>query len=256
MCLMVFALDVHPRFRLIVCANRDEYYKRPARRARFWEEEPSILAGRDMKKNGTWLGITKNGRFAAVTNFRNPDDVCPNARTRGELVTAFLKNDLSCEDFLDLVHGDFYNGFNLFIYDGKSMFYHSNVNHETLKLTPGIYGVSNGLLDSNWPKVTNSKKRFKQCLDKPEVSEDCLFQMLENQERPFDHELPETGVGLELERLLSSPFVKSHDYGTRTATIVMLDRQGNVKFKERCYDPDDKEGDLTFSFQISKERLI
>lgn len=242
MCLITFGLNVHPEYRLIVAANRDEFYGRPTESAYFWKDNPSILGGRDLEKMGTWMGVTKQGRFAAVTNYRDPNEVNRDARSRGELVSQFLSSSGPALEYLQAIRevGSDYNGFNLIVSDGQSLYYYSNVNNEIKRLDDGIYGLSNGLLDSSWPKVTESKRRLKNCVEAKEVDPECLFDLLAKTDKAEDNQLPDTGVSLELERLLSSPFIESPNYGTRMSTVVLVTKNCEVTFKERTFGPNDK----------------
>lgn len=252
MCLMVLAYRVHPNYPLIVAANRDEFYKRPTARAHFWEDEPNVLAGRDLEKMGTWMGITRTGRFAAITNVRNPSNEREHARSRGKLVSDFLSGSQPPVAYMKAVRESAgqYNGFNLLAGDRTSLCYFSNQNESIRKLTPGIYGLSNAQLDTPWPKVEKSKQRLKQCLAKDQhVDADRLFQLLADSERAPDSALPDTGVSLDLERLLSSAFIESHDYGTRVSTVLLIDSNGCVSFKERSFYPDRE--DVSYAFQLT-----
>lgn len=254
MCLIVFAYDTPPKYQLVLSANRDEFYKRPTAPAHFWEDHPDVLAGRDLEKMGTWMGVTKTGRFAAITNVRNSSSENADAKSRGELVSNYLCSTVAPNEYMKQVRNNAaqYNGFNLIVGDTASLYYVSNQNRSIKKLEPGIYGVSNATLDTPWPKVEKSKKRLTQCLTtKEEVNPDCLFDLLADDDKhPEDKLLPNTGIGLERERLLSSVFITSPDYGTRASTVLLIDRNGHVFFKERSFYPERKE--VEYDFQIVK----
>jgi uncharacterized protein with NRDE domain len=250
-CLIAVAYRVHPDYPLVVAANRDEFYARPSAQAAFWEDDPSILAGRDLDCMGTWLGVTRGGRFAAVTNFRDPSDQRPSAESRGTLVRRFLSGTGSARDFLDDVdsRADAYRGFNLIAYDSEDLCYYSNRGAEPTSLAPGIYGLSNHLLDTPWPKVTRVRDRLGVALE-PAPSVEPLLAMMADTTMAPDGELPNTSVGPERERMLSAARIVSASYGTRCSTVVMQSRQGAIRFAERTYGPEGVELDTaTYEFQ-------
>jgi uncharacterized protein with NRDE domain len=254
MCLVLLAVDSHPEYRLIVAANRDEFYDRPTSSAEFWADAPTVLAGRDLKAGGTWLGIDRRGRLAAVTNYRQGQRENPAPRSRGQLVTDFLAADISAMEHMERVRreADLYNGFNLLALDGGARFYFSNREGQIRSLTRGVYGLSNHLLDTPWPKVVSAKDTLGRLLSgavADPVPE--LFALLSNRSRAPDALLPFTGIAPEWERLLSSAFIVSKDYGTRSSTIVLVDRQGNVVFVERTFGPGGIVGlESRFEFQM------
>jgi uncharacterized protein with NRDE domain len=240
MCLILFAYQVHPRYQLILGANRDEFYARPTAPLDFWQDHPEILAGRDLEHNGTWMGVTRKGRLAAVTNYRDPGAVLSNAHSRGRLVTDFLLGRMPPQDYLHQIRAeaDRYNGFNLIIGDSRDLYYFSRQQKEIRALGPGIYGLSNHLLDTPWPKVAAGKKQLADCVaSKEEISTDVLLQLLEHQTIAADADLPETGVGVEWERMLSPMFISSPDYGTRSSSVLTIDTQGGIRFIERTWEP-------------------
>lgn len=238
MCLIVCALEQHPRYRLIVAANRDEFHHRLSRPAAFWDHAPHVLAGRDESAGGTWLGVTVQGRFAAVTNYRDPRRPLIDGTSRGTLVSSFLEGDASPEDYLSDIsrRGHEYNGFNLLVADRAGMWYYSNCGGTLQRVTTGFHGLSNHLLDTPWPKVTAAVSGLEQVVRQQEPGCDLLFEVLTDS-RPFpDQLLPETGVGLERERQLSSLFISGSHYGTRSSTVVMVGYDGGVEFCERSFD--------------------
>ena len=254
MCLALFALRTHPRFPLIIAANRDEYYSRPTAPAEFWPEKPSILAGRDLQEGGTWLGVTRSGRFAAVTNYRDPREFQETRRSRGHLVRGYLESGRPPLDYLAHVNREAaaYNSFNLMVGDLREAAYFSNRTSAPSMLEPGVYGLSNHLLDTPWPKVERLKAAFFEMLshDKPGLV-DGLFRILADGYRPADHELPETGVGVEWERLLSSAFIKSADYGTRSSTLFLVEGGGPAHFIERRFGAEGAYlGESEFEFSL------
>jgi uncharacterized protein with NRDE domain len=238
MCLVLLALGPHPDYQLIVAANRDEFYDRPTAPADFWSDAPSVLAGRDLQAGGTWLGVTREGRFAALTNYRQGTREPAATRSRGLLVSDFLTGETSGLEYMKRVQRDsrLYNGFNLIAGDSSGVFYYSNREGEVRNLSPGVYGLSNHLLDTPWPKVATTKTAFGAILKDGgrELAED-LFLLLSNRDRASDHELPSTGVGPEWERLLSSAFIVSPHYGTRSSTAVLMSRMGSTTFIERSF---------------------
>lgn len=251
MCLINFQYKEHPKYKLIVAANRDEFYGRPTQQAHFWEDEPSILAGRDLQQGGTWLGITKTGRFAALTNFRDPSKPEAGKISRGALVRDFLAGTSSPPDFLAELSPSDYTGFNLLIGDSSGLFYYNNLQSETSEISPGTYGLSNHFLDTPWPKVVKGKKYLSEYLSSHEEIElDALFTILANSEQANDAELPHTGIGLDFERKLSAMFIKTPDYGTRSASVVLIDYDDNIIFAERTYEKGERSGEQVFKFKI------
>ena len=241
MCLILFSHDMHPRYRLIFAANRDEYYNRPTAPLRFWDDTPNILAGRDLKRNGTWLGVTRTGRIAAITNFREPGVQIENAPSRGHLVSDFLVSKESPKTYIEHVKsmGHKFNGFNLFIGDRTELFYYSNRKNHIEKLKPGVYGVSNRFLDTPWPKVTKGKADLNKLIENTnKIDYEDILGILKNGSYPPDSELPDTGVGLSWERVLSPLFITSKSYGTRSSSVILIDRSDNITFLERTFISD------------------
>ena len=238
MCLVLLALNAHPRYRLIVAANRDEFYDRATAPASFWRDQPHVLAGRDLEKGGTWLGMTRTGRFALVTNYREGGTRHAHAKSRGHLVSEFLAGRETPAAYAARVasEGAAYNGYNLIVGDASAVVYHSNRSHDIRTLTDGVYGLSNHLLDTPWPKIRRSKAALFGLLeqDGPALVEE-LFRILADPSRPGDGELPDTGIGVEWERLLSAAFIASDTYGTRSSTVVLIGRDGKVRFVERSF---------------------
>ncbi len=236
MCIIFFAYKTDPARPLIVAANRDEFYHRPTASAARWSDHPSIHAGRDLVHGGAWLGITDSGRFAAVTNFRDP--AAPNGpRSRGDLVRDFLTSDVGPMQYLadiESVASDF-SGFNLIVGDTSELCYFSNRGDVPRRLDAGIYGLSNHLLDTPWPKVRNGRKAFGDALAGGEISADNLFAVLGDKTLAPDDELPETGIGYEREKLLSAIFIETPVYGTRSSAVVIADSQWRLSLEERTF---------------------
>lgn len=227
MCLIVFAWQVIPGTPLIAAGNRDEFYERPAAPATWWEDHPHVYAGRDLQGGGTWIGVTREGRFAAITNIRAPSERRDDAPSRGNLVADYLIGQASAQEYLAGIAAtaDSYNGFNLLVGDGEQLIWYSNRNQEDPRngkpLAPGIYGLSNSSLDTPWPKVVRTKAEFASLLCQS-APEDAYFEMLSDTRRASDCRLPNTGVGVELERVLSAVCIESPTYGTRVSTMVQL----------------------------------
>ena len=239
MCLILFAYQSHPHYPLLVAANRDEFYARPTAPMAYWDDIPELLAGRDLQAGGTWLGVTRSGRFAAITNYRDPHNVLSDAPSRGYLVSDFLKSRESGRVYLErlLPRGSDYNGFNLLLGDGKELLYHSNQNGAPQILQPGIYGLSNHLLNTPWPKVEQGRSKLAALLEKGDLpSTEDLLALLQDRTRAADEALPNTGVSLAWERILSPLFIESLDYGTRSSTILRVNRQGEVMVTEKTWD--------------------
>ena len=253
MCLILLAWQTHPDYPLVVAANRDEFFVRPSAPAAFWTEAPDILAGRDLQAGGTWLGVTRGRRFAALTNFRDGGKQGSDAPSRGALVADFLAGECDPEAYLEVLskRGADYNGFNLFVGDDRRLGYYSNREPGPRWLAPGIYGLSNHLLDTPWPKLSATKAAFADALAQLPESTPFL-QLLADQDIVADAQLPETGVPLEWERILSAVFVTSPDYGTRASTLLTMERTGRVTLLERSFGRDATPlGEVSERFQSS-----
>jgi len=243
MCLILLALESHPAYKLILAANRDEFYERPTAPLCFWDDAPDVLGGRDLLSGGTWLGITKKGRIAAVTNFRDPDSEKKNAPSRGDLVKNFLLGSDPPSTYLSRLDAvsSRYNGFNLLVGTPDQMFWYSNRGGGMERLSPGIHGLSNHLLNTPWPKVDLGIQGMKQILAEPsdaiETIQAALFDLLLDASLPQDHLLPDTGMGLEWERILSPLFISSPDYGTRSSTLLLIDNQDRCTVIEKTFEP-------------------
>src|SRR5258705_352548 len=243
MCLIAFAWRAHPRSRLTPAATGDEYSGRPAAPAGFWDDHPNVLAGRDLEAGGTWLGVTLDGRFAALTNYRNPADRKTGAPSRGALVSDFLTGRAAPEDYarrLEKRAMD-YNGFSLLVADVQSMFFFSNRGGPATRVAPGVHGLSNHLLDTPWPKVEKAKEKLAALLDRP-FNPEAAFRLLDDAERAPGGELPSTGVSLELEERLSAIRILAvGGYGTRCSTALSLGEGGRIEFHDRSYREDGAE---------------
>ncbi|TFJ93294.1 NRDE family protein [Lentibacillus salicampi] len=254
MCLINFNFQGHRNYKLIIAANRDEFYKRPTASARFWEDNPDILAGRDLVGMGTWLGITKSGRIAALTNYRDPNEEQNNKTSRGHIVRSFLEDHMPATEFLSGLQKDkgLYAGFNIIAGSPEQLWYYNNIQNEMSPVPPGTHGLSNEFLDTPWPKVTKGKERMTAYIRKHSIIEiDPLFDLITDAEQAPDERLPNTGVGVELERQLSPLFIKTPGYGTRCSTVLLVDHDGRVTFVERTYDQGNFEQEKRFSFQLN-----
>lgn len=238
MCLIVFAWQVVPGMPLVAAANRDEFYERPTEPAGWWQDHPEVYAGRDLRGGGTWMGVTRDGRFAAITNVRAPAEQRAGAPSRGMLVADYLTGDGSAREYLAGIEAraEAYNGFNLVLGDRETLLWFSNRGKHDPRngqpLARGIYGLSNDLLDAPWPKVVRTKAQFSSLLCQG-APNDAYFEMLSDTAQARDCRLPATGVSLELERTLSAVCIESPGYGTRSSTLVQLYTDGAPALRER-----------------------
>jgi uncharacterized protein with NRDE domain len=255
MCLAVFALDAHPRYRAVIVANRDEFHARATERAHWWSE--GWLAGRDLAAGGTWLGVTRTGRWALLTNIRDPARHDPSAPSRGALVTTLLADPRPAADAIPRIAaaGARHNGFNLVGGDGGRAAWGTNRGPGARDLSPGLHGLSNHVLDTPWPKVVRTKAAVAAWCAAGEHGEgslEPLFAALADRSVAAGADLPDTGVPLERERLLSAPFIVSADYGTRCSTVATLGRDGEARFVERSFDPAGHEaGTVDIRFRLA-----
>jgi uncharacterized protein with NRDE domain len=243
MCLLLFAYNSHPEYRLILAANRDEFHRRPTEAANWWSDAPDIFAGRDLEKSGTWMGVNKNGKFAALTNFRDVSQRNTNAPSRGLLVSDYLRGNFSPAEYLAQLtqSADQHEAFNLFLGDKQSLWFFSSRDKIAQELKSGVYGLSNATLDEPWPKVTHGKQGLTQILAE-NANENNLFSLLADRTIYHDDHLPQTGVPLEWERRLSATFIVSPEYGTRCSTLLLIGKDGRMEFVERSFDPN---GEMT-----------
>ena len=254
MCLIFVAIKSHPKYKLVIAANRDEFYGRKTAPAAFWNDHPQILGGRDLEAMGTWLGMTKSGRICMVTNFRDLRNLKAKAPSRGKLVTDFLLDKTSGEAYLKKVelHAKDYNGFSLIAGTVDSLYYLSNYRDGLIHLNSGLFGLSNHLLETPWPKVEKGKQEIQELLKRQQLNKEDLFQVLSDESIFPDESLPDTGVGLERERFLSSAFIRSPGYGTRSSTVILVDYHNNAAFHERVFDPETSKFSYnSFNYSIS-----
>lgn len=253
MCLLVLAIDSHPEYRLVLAENRDEFFNRPTAAADFWPEAPSMLAGRDLERGGTWLGVTRAGRWAVVTNYRDFHHRRYSRLSRGALVNRFLQGEEKLEVFQHFLENDdgHYAGLNFIGGDRQQVLFFSNTGGGSRYLGPGIYGLSNHWLDTPWPKVEGAKADFSAWLQSGSMDTIPLFALMAKKELAPDADLPDTGIGLEWERQLSARFVQGEKYGTRATTLFLVDRHGQATFIEKSFDEQGEESGLekfTFDF--------
>ena len=219
-------------------ANRDEFYERPTSKADFWDDHPDLLAGRDLEANGTWMGVTRQGRISMLTNYRDLANIKPNAPSRGHLVSDFLTAPFKPKNYLETLEqaGRKYNSYNIVLGTIDDLWYYSNEGERIYQLGSGVYGLSNHLLNTEWPKVTKGKEKLEHLLSSDDFGPSNLFDAMFDDNIAPDNQLPDTGVGLERERWLSSMFIKSPKYGTRCSSAIMVDNDNNLQFVERTYD--------------------
>lgn len=239
MCILFIAVQQHPDYPLIIAANRDEYYNRPTDASDWWPEAPSLLAGRDLRAGGTWMGMTQQGKIAALTNIRAPHTLMDNAQSRGELVSGYLMNQVEDDEYADkLRHSKAnYNGYNLLFGQWDHLQVYNNHLDTLEPLTPGFYGLSNANLNSPWPKVNAGVKELKDyCQHADSIEPERLFNLLQNTEKAADDMLPVTGAPPQWEKLLSSIFIETPSYGTRCSTLILIDQLHQATWIEHNYD--------------------
>lgn len=239
MCLITFKWNEHPKYKLILVANRDEFYHRPTLNADYWQEHPDVLAGRDQEANGTWLGINRNGRWTALTNYRDLTNLKSDAPSRGLLTAAYLKGTQSPNRFLHQLapKADFYNGFNLLLGTFEELYYFSNYEHKIRQLMSGTYALSNALLDSDWYKVNRAKKALLNASKDDEIVAKDLIDLLQDVTLPKNEaDIQQTGLSMEQERMLAPMFIKSPEYGTVSSAVLLIDYNRNVEFLEQRHE--------------------
>jgi uncharacterized protein with NRDE domain len=249
-CLLAIAWHAHPRYPLVVSANRDEYYARPTRALAWWEDAP-ILAGRDLQAGGTWLGISRGGRFAALTNLREP--VQPRARSRGELVSGFLRSTQAALDWAETTRREAqeYAGFNLILGDGEKLVYLGNREDGPRRLEPGVHALGNALPGVRWPKIEHAREQLEQALANGDLDTGTLLALLSSRRTTAAHLLPDSGLDAEQAALLSAPFIVSDLYGTRAATALVVGGDGEVRMAEQGYERGEARERREFSFRLS-----
>ncbi len=254
MCLLILAYQCRDDYPLIIAANRDEFLERPTLPLDFWPEQSDVLAGRDLKAGGTWMGLHRSGRLAAITNFREPDRFRPEAPSRGHLVSDFIGGDLEAAAYLEgLSHeGQRYNGFNLIAGRMHALFYYGNRDAAPRPIEAGIHGLSNHLLNTPWPKVERARKAMAAIVEQeaPPAPE-ALLGLLQDRYQPPDRDLPVTGVTLAWERVLAPAFIRSPTYGTRSSSVLLMAADGRTQFIERTFETDGPATTRPFELQIT-----
>ena len=260
MCILFIANKMRDDYPLIIAANRDEFYVRPTAPSTFWESHPHLLAGQDLEANGTWMGVTRNGKIAALTNVRDPRNINSNAVSRGELVANWLKQDPGKMErdaqsqysaTLEKTRHQF-NGYNLLFGNVDALQVYNNVNNSTHSIDTGVYGLSNADIATPWPKVTQGVSALNDYVQQQStINEEDLFDILRHENKAEDALLPDTGIGYEWEKALSSIFIQTEKYGTRTSTLLLVDKNNTLTWKERCFsDKGEAIETRAFSFSI------
>jgi len=246
MCLIVFSYQNHTKYPLILAGNRDEFFERPTQKAHFWDTEPSFIAGKDLKAGGTWLGISKRGMFAALTNYRDFHNPRSSHLSRGKIITDFLSSDGNAESklhrFLD--QSSAFDGYNLLAGSIDRLYYLTNIRSLYHRIEPGLHGLSNAFLDTPWPKVERAKAMFRECISGEQPNIEAIFDMLKDDTVYPDSHLPKTGLSPDMERAVSPVFIRTDDYGTRSSTVILFDTNHQVTFIERTF-PINGEGELS-----------
>lgn len=252
MCLILLAIDKHPDYPLVLAANRDEFYARPSRPLNWWPEDSRILGGQDLESGGSWLGLTRAGHIAAVTNYREAGAKLPQRPSRGVLVRDYLQqtpNDW--EPWLE-ANAQKFNGFNLLYGKWNQLRWFSNRNGLASPLHTGIYGLCNSLLDTPWPKVARSKWLLQQTLEQQSLSVEDLLQILQDDQQAPANKLPDTGISRHWEQLLSPIFIRSESYGTRVSTVLLINQKQQVQITERSWLPNGNHSDRQIGFDIEQ----
>ena len=255
MCLIFLSYNQHPKYSFIAVANRDEFFERPAKQLDSWKEHPDIIAGKDLQEGGTWLGVSKTGHFSMLTNYRDMHNIKANAPSRGKLVLDYLISKINPADYLEALFSSasMYNGYNILLGTFNDPWYYSNQNDKIVQLGTGSYGLSNALLDTGWAKVNQGKKAFNRILEDEQLDTEALFSMMQSETLAQDDELPDTGIGYEKEKLLSSMFIKMPGYGTRNTTLILKDREQNVSIEERTFDSEaNQKSTANFTFKVTR----
>lgn len=251
MCLVVFAWRCHPDYRLVVAANRDEQHARPAADMDWWPDQPDLLAGRDLQAGGTWLAVSRSGRFATVTNFRERFRPARSERSRGELVSNFVSGQAVPLEYSAALDGSKYAGFSLLTADADNLCYTSNRDDVTTNLAPGIYGLSNASLDTPWPKLVRTRDALRALMERNTVNPEALMRLLADSTPASVKELDET-LPVELARAVSAPFIKTERYGTRCTSVALIGNDDRAYVAERRFDEQGRQtGEQQFRFELT-----
>lgn len=254
MCILFFAIKQHPKYPVIICANRDEFHQRSTQAMHWWptkDNQSSMLAGKDLQAGGTWLGLNKQGRFSALTNFRQPQLFDQNKQSRGDLVLQALAKKDDVMTILLEQSAHLYNGFNLVFGQLSDLTCFDSVSQKHQKLTAGFHSLCNGALDDVWPKMAQGQAQLANAIQNQSLNIDKLFELMTNSEQAQTEHLPNTGIPLNWEQLLSSIFIVSPEYGTRTTNIITQDNEGNICVYDRSYN---EQGKCTQEQSLSIER--
>jgi len=251
-CLVVFAWQAHPEFRLLLGANRDELHSRPAQALHWWPDESGLLAGRDLQAGGTWLAVSRSGRFATVTNYREQQRKKPGYLSRGELVAGFVAGRAAAGDFVASIEGDRFAGFSLLACDGRELWYVSNRGDGPACLEAGVYGLSNAALDTPWPKLVRSREALRNLIDAGTANETSLTRVLEDRRLAPAPDVDDPAIPFKLAHAVTAPFIVTPDYGTRCTTVLTWSASGQIGVSERRFDPGgQKTGESRFSFAVT-----
>lgn len=238
MCLILFAHQHSEQYKLVLIANRDEYHRREAKPAAFWPQQANIFGGIDCTEGGSWLSVDTAGRLAAITNIRKPPFSKDNERSRGHIINDFLSNQQSASEFMDSLKNTdtAYGLFNLLLLDASGLWHYSSDTHQAQCITPGVHGLCNADLNTPWPKLTRGCDQLKQQLAQASTDSNQLINIIQSTQQAADKQLPNTGIELEFERLLSSAFIQGKDYGTRCSTLLTIGHNNCLTFTELTYD--------------------
>ncbi|MEP4486378.1 MAG: NRDE family protein [Halioglobus sp.] len=261
MCLVIFAHQCSPHYPLVVSANRDEFHARPTQASHFWESQPQVLAGRDLEQGGTWMGTTRTGRFAAITNVSDPSRTTPAPLSRGELTLSFLAGESTPEAYLAEIEprADQYALFNLVVGDQHSLWVFSNAhgNRAPKALAPGLYGLSNAALDTPWPKVQLGKSMLAGSLDRAALTHEELAMAVQDRHLAKPEELTSHGLTGEMDQALSAQFITAGVYGTRSTTTLWQTRAGTTHWRELSFnDVGQETGCVEESFRLETAQSI
>lgn len=251
MCLIVFAWQSHPEYKLVLAANRDEFHRRPSQALHWWPDKPNVLAGRDLQAGGTWLAANRKGGFATVTNYREQQRVDRKLKSRGDLVSDFVTNDVNALEFVNSIGGEKYAGFNFLAADNEELIYVSNRGDGPTRLSPGIYGLSNASLDTPWTKLVNSREKLRALIDSNSINETTLMQLVADRTTVPVSEVEAGPLPFEFAKAITAPFIVSPDYGTRCSTTLLWSHTQKVAVSERRFDESGKSiGESRFDFEL------
>lgn len=257
MCLINFNIGSHEKYKMIIAANRDEFYSRPTASMHYWDDHQNILGGRDLKAKGTWLAVSKSGKIGALTNIRTPEEMTMEAKkSRGELVVNYLLSEDNPEDYLKNLtdYSSDYAGFNLLAGNPDEFYYMNNYDNNVSRVDAGTHGLSNEYLNTPWPKVVIGKAKLDEVLSEDDIDVDALFNLLRIDSEAADDIVQKTGVDFDLEKKLSPLFIDipDFDYGTRCSTVVLVDHQDNITLIERTFKNGVETGEISETISVNK----